>query len=98
MPGSKTECSLEHIISDIFCGPYQGVTCLPPSLNALLANCNAQRVSWGLATPGGAEARYLHKVAESSMEESSNLWEVVQDGPSEGGVTPEAAEAASEDA
>ena len=31
------------------------------------------------------------------MEESSHLWEVVQDGPSEGGVTPEAAEAASED-
>ena len=31
------------------------------------------------------------------MEEASNLWEVVQDGPSEGGVTPEAAEAASED-
>ena len=45
VPGSKMECSLEHIISDIFCGPYQSVTRLPPSLNALLANCDSQRVS-----------------------------------------------------
>ena len=30
VPRSKTECSLEHIISDILCGPYQGVTHLPP--------------------------------------------------------------------
>ena len=98
VPGYKKKCSLEHIISDLSCGPYQGVTNLSPSLKDLLAHRDAQCVGWGLANPGGAEACHLHKVTERSMEESSNLQEGERDVPSEGGFAPEAAAAASADA
>ena len=86
VPGYKKKCSLEHIISDLSCGPYQGVTNLSPSLKDLLAHRDAQCVGWGLANPGGAEACHLHKVTERSMEESSNLRLGGRYGPIEGGV------------
>ena len=75
VPGYKTECSLENITSDLLCGPYQGVTHFTPSLKALLAHRDTQFVGRGLATPGGAEARHLHKVVEQFMKEAINLRE-----------------------
>ena len=85
VPGSKTECSLEHTLSGILCVPYQGATRLPPSLNALLAHHDAQCIGRGLATPWGARERYLRKVKERSMEEVGNLWDGERVGPIRGG-------------
>ena len=70
------------------CVTYQCVTRDPPSLKALLAHRDYQCVVQGLATPGGAEARHIHKVTERSTEEASNLQKGGQDVPSEGGGVP----------
>ena len=57
------------------------------SLNALLAHHDDQCIGRGLANPWSAKECYLHKVKERSMEEVGNLWEGVQDDPSERGLT-----------
>ena len=36
VPGSMKECILNHIVSELLSGPYQDVTCLPPSLKVLI--------------------------------------------------------------
>ena len=62
VPGSKTECYLNHITPDLSCGTYRFFTHLPPSLKALLAPCDAKCVGRGLSTPGVADTRRRHKI------------------------------------
>ena len=57
VPGYKTKCSLEKIISDILCGPYQGVTNFPSSLKALLAHRAASSTQRSICRPGPCYAR-----------------------------------------